>query len=201
MHANTNSLASVYKGWDGYQFSLAQALAPLTAENLRFQPVVQLRSVGEIFRHIALGRLNWFLRMDAPGSRELAERIGDYWEVDPDGNRHIIEDAISITDQPNELMTWLRDSWQMIEQTLNAWTIEDLTKTYRHTYGGKTYDVSRQWTIWRIMSHDIHHGGQLVVLLEMQGIECFELGTMGGHMVELPLADNAERASKPGHGR
>jgi uncharacterized damage-inducible protein DinB len=77
----------------------------------------------------------------------------------------------------------------MVERTLNAWTVEDLQKTYRHTYWGQTYDVSRQWTIWRIMAHDIHHGGQLVVMLEMQGVECFELGAMGGHMVDLPLAD------------
>jgi uncharacterized damage-inducible protein DinB len=79
----------------------------------------------------------------------------------------------------------------MIDQTLRTWTVEDLKKTYHHTYMGNTYAVSRQWTIWRIMAHDIHHGGQLVVLLEMQGVESFELGGLGGHIIEPPLAQPA----------
>jgi hypothetical protein len=48
--------------------------------------------------------------------------------------------------------------------------------------------VSRQWTIWRIMAHDIHHGGELVLMLGMQGIDNFELGDLGGHIIEPPLA-------------
>jgi hypothetical protein len=30
------------------------------------------------------------------------------------------------------------------------------------------YLVSRQWTLWRILSHDLHHGGQLALLLGLQ---------------------------------
>ena len=76
----------------------------------------------------------------------------------------------------------------MVEATLNAWTVGDLTETYRHTYWGKAYEVSRQWTLWRIMAHDIHHGGQLTILLGMQGIEALELIALGGHIIEPPLA-------------
>lgn len=47
--------------------------------------------------------------------------------------------------------------------------------------------LSRQWTIWRIMAHDLHHGGQLAILLGIQGIEIPELGDLGGHLTEPPV--------------
>jgi uncharacterized damage-inducible protein DinB len=185
---NTNSLASVYEGWDGYQRSLLAAVVPLTSEKLAWRPAAHLRSVGELVRHIALGRITWFLRMDAPASRELAGQI-NAWEEDQHGNRYVVENAIAITDQATELARWLEASWHMIDQTLKTWTVDDLAKTYRHTWRGDTYAISRQWTIWRIMAHDIHHGGELVVMLGMQGLNSFELGDLGGHIIEPPLAD------------
>ncbi|HEX6386453.1 MAG TPA: DinB family protein [Anaerolineae bacterium] len=188
MAANNKSLASVYEGWDGYQTSLLQAIRPLTGEQLAWRPSPNLRSVGELARHIALGRITWFVRMDAPGSSELADQI-TAWQEDQHGNRYVIESAIAITDRASELVKWLEASWHMIDQTLKAWTVDDLAKTYRHTWQGNTYAISRQWTIWRIMSHDIHHGGELVVMLGMQGLSNFELGDLGGHIIDPPLAD------------
>ena len=38
------------------------------------------------------------------------------------------------------------------------------------------------------MAHDIHHGGQVAIMLGMQGIDIPELGDMGGHIVQTPLA-------------
>jgi hypothetical protein len=62
---------------------------------------------------------------------------------------------------PGTALRWLELSWQMIETTLNTWTVADLAQTYRHIREGKIYTVTRQWTIWRVLSHDLHHGGQL----------------------------------------
>lgn len=80
----------------------------------------------------------------------------------------------------------------MVENTLASWTVADLDKTYRHTYWGKTYAVSRQWTIWRILSHDIHHGGQISVMLAAQGLSAPELGDLGGHLTVPSLAETPE---------
>ena len=183
-----NSLMSVYEGWDGYHHSIVGAVAPLTREQLAWRPADHLRSVGELVRHIALGRVTWFLRMDPPGGRELADRI-DAWDEDPHGNRYVIEDAVADPEQAGELVEWLEASWRMIDLTLKNWTVDDLKVSYRHTWRGDTYAISRQWTIWRIMAHDIHHGGELALMLGMQGIENFELGGLGGHIIEPPLAD------------
>jgi len=94
-------------------------------------------------------------------------------------------------DQPVVLTEWLTLSWQPIQRVLNEWTADDLFQTYVHRFRGVDYDVSSQWTFWRIMSHDIHHGGQLAMMLALQGIEAVELRALGGHIITPALATNS----------
>jgi uncharacterized damage-inducible protein DinB len=178
---------TVYEGWNGYQTSLVNAIAPLTRLQLEWRPAPEANSVGEVARHISLGRLIWFLRMGAPGSAELAGRI-EVWAKDSDGNLNIVEGAIAIQNQASELVSWLELTWEMIESTLTSWDVSDLGQTYLHRWNGKDYAVSRQWTIWRILSHDIHHGGELSLMLGLQGIQAFELSGLFGHILLPPLA-------------
>jgi uncharacterized damage-inducible protein DinB len=184
----TTSLMTVLEGWNGYQTSLVHAIAPLTAEQLRWRPAPDFDSVGELVRHISLSRITWFVRMAAPGSAELASQI-PAWNEDSDGNRYARDEALPITEQADELVGWLEESWQMIEATLTSWNVADLAKSYRHRWNGTLYEVSYQWTIWRILSHDIHHGGELSLMLGMQGIKVFELGDLFGHIILPPLAE------------
>jgi len=177
-----NRLIDVFDGWGGYQTSLVHAIAPMTSDQLAWKPSDKVRSVGELARHIAMGRINWFVRMKAPGSADLAKRI-EKWDFDPHGNGYIIEKALAVDRDPAALVGWLESTWGMIDQTLRAWTVDDLNLTYRHVFRGEAYDVTRQWTIWRIMAHDIHHGGQIARILAEQGIEAFELRGLGGHIV------------------
>ena len=188
MSTTVDSLAMVFEGWGGYRQSISHAVGPLTPEQLRWRPAGHLRSVGELVRHIALGPVAWFLWMGAPGSQELAGRI-EAWEEDAHGNRYVIESAIDIADHAGRLVEWLDASGKMIADTLQSWTVADLQKTYRHTWNGSTYAISRQWTLWRILAHDLHHGGELAMMLGMLGIENFELGHLGGHIVMPALAN------------
>jgi uncharacterized damage-inducible protein DinB len=181
------SLADVYDGWDGHQTSLVNAIAPLTPDQLGWRPATNQNSVGELARHISMGRINWFIRMGAPGSAPLADQI-EAWQQDRDGNRHIVENALPITEDAAQLVHWLDATWQMIGDTLKIWQVADLASTYQHTWNGNTYVVSRQWTIWRILTHDVHHGGQIALMLGMQGIEAFELVDLFGHITLPPLA-------------
>ena len=59
------------------------------------------------------------------------------------------------------------------------------------TWRGTTYSVSRQWTLWRMMAHDLHHGGELSTMLGTQGLKNFELGDLGGHITEPTVADES----------
>lgn len=181
-----DSLQEIFEGWNGYHRSIVNAIYTLTPEQLTWRPAENFNSVGELVRHISLGRLTWLIRMGAPGSAEVASQIKE-WEQDSDGNRDIVEKSIAITDQAAELARWLEMTWQIIENTLASWKVADLLQTYEHTWNGEIYAASRQWTIWRVMNHDIHHGGELSLMLGMQGIEAFELSALFGHIILPPL--------------
>ena len=178
--ATTNpSLKMVYEGWEGYQISMVDAIKGLSHEQLAYRPAPNLRSLGEIANHISLGRIDWFQRMDAPGSNELANEA-EGWEPEK-----------AITENAAELVRRLEASWRLIDNTLTQWTVTDLERTYPQPYQGKTYVVSYQWTIWRIMAHDIHHGGQMAVMLGVLGIDIPELGDQGGHITQIGLAEES----------
>jgi uncharacterized damage-inducible protein DinB len=187
---STNSLQELFEGWNGYHQSIVDAVKALTLEQLHWRPAENFNSVGELVRHISLGRLTWLMRMGAPGSAEVAKQINE-WVQDSDGNRNIVEASIAIIEQPAELVRWLNLTWQIVDNTLTAWTVIDLFQTYKHRWNGQVYDVSRQWTLWRVMNHDIHHGGELSLMLGLQGIEAFELSVLFGHVILPPLSSDS----------
>jgi len=171
------SLLTIFNGWDGYQISLVRAITPLLSEQLAFRPAPHLRSAGELAYHISKGRFNWFQRTFRVSSAEPASlRL-------PGGD----EDAIK--EQATELVKVLEATWQMIEDALRHWTAADLAQTYPLSYQGINYALPHQWILWRIMAHDLHHGGELAFTLGMQNIAIPELGDQGGHIIEPPLAE------------
>jgi uncharacterized damage-inducible protein DinB len=178
MTNHSQLLSAVYDGWDGYNTSLVHAVEPLTPEQLAWRPAEGLNSVGETAAHLAFARVFWFARMPAPGSLELERKIKE------------VGSSKAIAGDRAEILAWLEATWHMIAATLNRWTVDDLRRTYRHPYQGKDYAVSYQWTIWRILTHDLHHGGELSVMLGQQGIEIPELGDLFGHLTEPPLAED-----------
>jgi uncharacterized damage-inducible protein DinB len=177
-----HKLAQVFEGWSGYQTSLLHAVTPLTSEQLSWRPAIERRSVGELVRHIALGRVTWCARIPSPGVETVAARV-PRWFTDGEGARHVFEESVPC-DQAAMLAEWLTLSWQPIHRMLDDWAVDDLFQSYAHRFRGTDYSVSRQWTVWRIMSHDMHHGGQLAMMLAMLGVDAFELRALGGHIIE-----------------
>jgi uncharacterized damage-inducible protein DinB len=169
-------LTSVYDGWDGYQLAIVRSIAPRTPEELRWRAAPHLRSAGEIARHVAEGRVDWFGRTFGAGTTAVAGRVAGWRDEERVG-----EDAA-------ELVRGLEDSWRMIAEGLVRWTVADLAETFPLTYQGTRYALPRQWILWRILTHDLHHGGELAYVLGAQGISLPELGDGGGHLTEPPLA-------------
>jgi len=171
----SRDLSYVYEGWEGFNRSIVNAVADLTPAQLEFRAAPGMRSVEEVAWHIADGRVDWFRRLDAPGSPDLQAIIAER-----DG-----KPPTSYTNQ--DLVDWLNRTYKMVEATLAQWTVDDLYVSFHQSYQGKTYAVSRQWVIWRILAHDIYHGGQLSEILAIEGIEPPELTWLGGHLTEPPI--------------
>src|SRR5260370_19557560 len=61
-----------------------------------------------------------------------------------------------------ELVDWLNQSMQLIQQLLARWTPADLEFVFKGTsphYGD--YALSRQWGISHVIKHDLHPGGDI----------------------------------------
>ncbi|HLZ55728.1 MAG TPA: DinB family protein [Ktedonosporobacter sp.] len=185
------SLMSVYEGWDGHQMALVQAVTPLSPEQLASRAAPHLRSAGELIAHIVVGRIGWIHQILGVES-DVVDQWIEKWGVEGAAKR-FFQDVLKpgVEQNASALVSGLEATWQMIEGALNSWTVDDLRKTLRHDYQGKTYAISRQWILWRIMAHDLHHGGELAFALGIQGISLPELGDQGGHLTEVPLAEQS----------
>ncbi|MGA7669711.1 MAG: DinB family protein [Nitrolancea sp.] len=174
----STSLLIIYDGWAGYQQALMSAVMGLTPDNLAWRGGDHLRSAGELIGHIATGRIAWIHDILGVESAEVDEWVEE--ACDP-GPAHRLKPGIEL--DADTLCSGLEATWGMIEEALSNWTVTDLSRTFQHPYQGKTYVVPYQWVLWRIMAHDLHHGGELAFALGMQGIAIPDLGDQGGHIV------------------
>ena len=103
--------------------------------------------------------------------------------------RNVVE-AVSLRSN-RVLAKWLEISWQPIRRLLDDWTVNDLCEAYPRRFRGRDYLMSRQSTLWRILSHDIHYAGQPAMMLALQAIEAFEPIEVGGHIAAPAIAKPA----------
>ena len=158
MTNNQPTLLTYYKGWDAYQDLLSKAIAPLSADQLTLSAAPHLRSISVIAAHIISARIWWFHFVMGEGSADFEPMVT--W--DDDG---------SLPHTAAELVNTLEITWQMIQNSLAHWTPTDLEQTFTR----RSSIVSRQWVIWHIIEHDLHHGGELALTLGMHGLTAPDL--------------------------
>jgi len=151
------TLVTLYKGWDVYQEQLVKAITSLAAEQLALRAAPQLRSVGMIAAHIVGARVRWFHRLMGAGSVDI--HLLGTWDRPESPVRSAAE-----------LVEGLEDSWQLIQNSLARWTLADLDHVFEGTYGGEEYSLTRQWIIWHVIEHDLHHGGEISLTLGAHGL-------------------------------
>jgi uncharacterized damage-inducible protein DinB len=156
------SLDLFYTGWDAYQQRLVAAIAPLTAEQLALRSSPQNWSVGILVTHIVSTRVWWFHTRMGEGSADLAPL--ELWDENEEPSRPAAE-----------LVAGLERTWLMIQDALARWTPVDLGQVFP-PYGEGSFARSRQYIIWHVLEHDIHHGGELSSILGAHGLPAVDLG-------------------------
>ncbi len=146
-----------YHGWDRYQKLLVEAIAPMSEEQLALRAAPSLRPVWTLAAHIISARVGWFhgLMGEAPDRSDFDEMYD--WDLDDQPQRSAAE-----------LVHGLNDSWQMIADCLERCTSEDLDQVFTASWSDEKF--SRQWVIWHVIEHDLHHGGELFFTLGMNGL-------------------------------
>ena len=144
--SNSSSIAKYYKGWETYHAHIVRVVTPLTAEQLILKPAEHMWSVGTLAAHIVAARVYWFhvVMGEGPADIEPLRR----W------------DESGVADRTaNELIEGLERTWGLVAGCLGRWTEADLAQTFQRPVYGDSY--SRQWIIWHLIEHDLHHGGEL----------------------------------------
>ncbi len=157
-----SATATFYAGWQTYQNSLITALRPLSAEQLALRAAPGLRSIEQITTHIIAARANWFFHLLKEGGDEFAT-LGRWGR--PDGP----------TQSAAELIQGLETTWQGMQTALARWRPADWQQTYTHGHPYEPAIITRQWVIWHLIEHDLHHGGELSLTLGMYGLAGLDL--------------------------
>lgn len=148
-------------GWSTYQNHLVKAIEPLTAEQLELRISPNLRSIGSLAKHIVCTRAAWLYGLMGEGGPDIATIAG--WEHDGD------------VPPTAELVRGLNVTFQAWQGCLARWTPEDLEYIFRGERGGRPYELSRQWVIWHVIEHDLHHGGELSFSLGAHGLAAIDI--------------------------
>lgn len=164
MTEHAQSIAPFYQGWDTYQQQIVLAIAPLTHGQLRLAAGPGLRPVGMNAAHIASTRAGWLHYVLQVADDRLLEFLE--WG---DRERPIPPAA--------ELVRALEVTWQVIAEQLATWTIANLDDEFWDTdeQGNPEGPIRRQWVIWHLIEHDVHHGGEISLLLGSHGLPAVDI--------------------------
>ncbi|WIG60672.1 MAG: hypothetical protein OJF49_003420 [Ktedonobacterales bacterium] len=162
MATSAPSLASVYRGWETYQQHLITALTPLSSDQLALRAGPNLRSIGDIAVHIIGARARWIGMALGLGDDEIVSF--QTWDR---------RDAPART--ADELVTGMATTWRILVEALDHWTVADLDETFTDEEDGQQITYTRQWILWHLIEHDLHHGGELSFSLGMHGLAAPDL--------------------------
>lgn len=155
-------MPAIYKGWHLYQEVMIRALAPLNVEQLALRASPNLRSVAEIAAHVIGARARWFHSLMGEGGEEFRAFVN--W--DRRGAR--VRTA-------EELVSGLEATWAGMHDVIARWTPEQWENTWPGEDASEPGEITRQWVIWHVIVHDVHHGGEISITLGAHGVPALQL--------------------------
>ena len=171
---SASTLQPFYDGWANYQRLLLAVVSELTPEQLGLRAAPQLWTVWQVAAHMAGARAFWLHDLLGEGDQAIRDMFRVASTTVPDLP---LEDAgwEDNEDHPRgsvEIVEGLTRSWEMVEDCLKRWTPNDLAGEFRRRSGGT---VTRQWVIWHLIEHDLHHGGEISLILGSHGLPGLDL--------------------------
>ncbi len=144
---------TIYAGWRNYQALLVAALALLKPEQLSIRPAPRLRSIEAIATHMIGARARWFAPPLGDGNKQLTA----FGRWDRRGGP--VRSAV-------ELVRGLLFTFDYIHAAIAGWSPEE----WQQTIPGEEPEpeiITRAWVIWHLIEHDLHHGGEISIILGM----------------------------------
>jgi uncharacterized damage-inducible protein DinB len=73
------------------------------------------------------------------------------------------------------LVSGLQTTWGYIRDAVTRWPPDHMAAPFTRTRNDQTYTYTRQWVIWHLIEHDLHHGGEISLTLGMHGLAAPDL--------------------------
>ncbi len=142
--------AELFGHWKSVRCGLYEALDKLTDEQLAFTPREGLWSLGKVACHIAEAEEGWFRYVV---TRELAD-----WP-------EFAEEDYPSVESVNKLLAGVHDRTENYLATVD---VLDVDRVITAPWGS---EFSRRWVIWHVMEHEVHHRGEIYLMLGLMGME------------------------------
>ena len=171
------AMQTFYDGWANYQRLLLTAIRELTPEQLALRPAPRLWAVWQLAGHVAGSRAYWFHDVLGEGDPAVRDMFRVTSATVPD---LALEDAGWEDDEdhprgPDEVVEGFELTWAMIDDCLQRWTPDDLAVEFTRQRRTGTQTFTRQWVIWHLIEHDLHHGGEISLILGSHGLSGLDL--------------------------
>jgi uncharacterized damage-inducible protein DinB len=156
----------VARGYEVHQGRLVKMIAPLDQAQLDLAAAPHLWSVRTLACHIVAARAWWMHSWMGEGSAEFGAMTD--WD----------EDEALATRSASEIVGGLEESFAVIKLGLERWLAAELAEEFirpRPNEAGERPKHSRQWIIWHLVEHDVHHGGEISFSLGMHGVPGLDL--------------------------
>ncbi len=172
MTAETSPLVTFYqRGWERYQQAVVTTIAPLTPEQLALPVASHYMPIGALLAHMVDARVSWFSEWMGEGQADLAD-----WLEQRSRDEQAVYGAA-------EMVAMFEKTWQVISSALARWTSADLEQLVAPPASHQAWlqkqgleeepAHTRQWIVWHVLEHEIHHGGELSLALGTHGLESF----------------------------
>jgi uncharacterized damage-inducible protein DinB len=170
-------LRTIAEGWANHQRLLLDAIGNLTPEQLALRPAPGFWAVWQLASHTAGSRAYWFQEILGEGDPALRDRFRVERTTVPDLP---IEDAGWEDDEDHprgaaEIVDAFHRTWALIDDCLGRWSAEDLAVEFVRRRPSGTRTLTRAWVVWHEVEHDVHHAGEISLILGMHGLPGLEL--------------------------
>ena len=158
----TASILRVYSGWEKYNSLIETAIGPLTQEQLDLRPAEGLWSIRVLAGHIIGVRAWWFGATMGEGGEELRRFV--------DFDDHVEENRTDAA----ALVDGLSRTWASLATSLKSWSDADLDQQFQRpspNREGQRPWRTREYIVWHVAEHDVFHGGEISLLLGMNGLK------------------------------
>lgn len=162
MTEDQDLISAIFEGWHVFQTALIKALRPLDPDQLTLRSAPNLRSVGEIAVHIIGARARWFYLLFGEGGGEF-EELGKW---DRRGRR---------ARSAEELVSGLEKTWTGMQEAITRLSPEEWQQSWPGEDETEPERITRQWVIWHLIEHDLHHGGEISLTLGVHEISALNL--------------------------